>query len=346
VHASLSLKRTDLTLASPALDPALNYALNRPSPPACRGTVDSSVADSFVSAIVQAESLEHFHLFRSPPPPGPSIDATARSGNAARSPQKLSRRRSSPAPALELHTDVGLFIVMTAAEVLRLGRARIDRGASGAGGDMHDDDDEKSRGDRGGRAEGDVGFDLPPAGNDGFDSGLRIELPSGEIVRPTYPAGSLLVLNGEGGGLWLRAAAGAPRPYAPAHEVVMPTVQGSSGDGTRLDGLVDDGEGDSAAGGSGRDASTEPVPGDDKGTEEVVRVWFGRMFLPPNDARFQPRTAASRGYTAGAPSLGALTFGEYRRKTYESFRDGRPYDASTAGETHPPCFLKRWTQLF
>ena len=52
----------------------------------------------------------------------------------------------------------------------------------------------------------------------------------------------------------------------------------------------------------------------------TARVWFGRMFFPPRDARIQH-----------GPDKGRLTFNEYRQQTYAAFHQGRPCDASPAG---------------
>ncbi|GAX78013.1 hypothetical protein CEUSTIGMA_g5455.t1 [Chlamydomonas eustigma] len=49
------------------------------------------MGDSFVSAVLRAESLEHFHLFQRRAPP-------------------------SDQPSLDMHSDMGLFLIMTAAE--------------------------------------------------------------------------------------------------------------------------------------------------------------------------------------------------------------------------------------
>ena len=83
--------------------------------------------------------MEHFHLFRRTGPP-------------------------SGAATLEMHSDLGLFIVMTAAEYFDL-----------------------ASGDR-----------VPPSAEGRPESGFRLQLPDGRIVRPTFPDGCLLVMNGEG----------------------------------------------------------------------------------------------------------------------------------------------------
>ena len=90
--------------------------------------------------------MEHFHLFRRTGPP-------------------------SGAATLEMHSDLGLFIVMTAAEYFDL-----------------------ASGDR-----------VPPGAEGRPESGFRLQLPGGGIVQPTFPDGCLLVMNGEGARLvgWL-----------------------------------------------------------------------------------------------------------------------------------------------
>ena len=140
------------------------------------GTVDSRNADSFVSTILTAESLEHFHIFSSNN--SPSFES----------------HEAVQKKTLELHADMGLFIIMTPAEYLNL-------------------DDSSS-----------VRQDVLDGGSEAF----HLELPDGEIVVPTFPRGSLLVMNGEGATRWMRAEKGARKPYAPAHEVSLPPLKGQS----------------------------------------------------------------------------------------------------------------------
>ena len=186
-----------------------------------------------------------------------------------------------------------------------------------------------------------------------LDSGLRLALPSGEVVRPRFPPGCLLIMNGEGSSLWMRAARGAPRPYAPPHEVVLPSAMAAGGSVaasaaadplpsamapasaadtasaslTRGPEAAAVGAVGAEAGGAGYAApSGHRIGFDDR---EVVRAWFGRMFFPPRDAALQQQQqgGSGRGDSGAAP----LTFGEYRQQTYSSFHDGQPQSASTAG---------------
>lgn len=127
---------------------------------------------SFVSAVLSAESLEHFHMFTRP-------------ADVSTSPPDEEQA------SLEMHTDMGLFIVMTAAEYL------LDSGER-------------------------LGLD-----QSNVESGLRLELRNGQVVVPLFPADSLLVMNGEGSHLWMRGAdTWADRPHAPAHEVWVPNITG------------------------------------------------------------------------------------------------------------------------
>ena len=320
------------------------------------------MADSFVSAVVRAESLEHFHIFRKMSPSDSSMVKAAEGVDGGRGPPDKSRgfshdgrsnlasretaeerlwggqekvladpleyrsgsmsRSADPGgplgsrrnrPALELHTDVGLFIVMTAAEVLLHNKVVVTDG--GGGGDTmgHHDGNKASSG------RSDMEVELIPVDDSNSDSGLRIELPSGEVVRPLFPRGSLLVMNGEGGARWIKAERAAERPFAPPHEVVMPSF------GAPFDYMM---EGENSEEGGSEGAASSAGNGGD----EVVRVWFGRMFLPPSDARLQLPPPSTIDGVSGPSAAASLTFGEYRRKTYESFRDGVPYEASSAGE--------------
>jgi hypothetical protein len=120
-----------------------------------------------------------------------------------------------------MHSDMGLFIIMTAAEYFNL----QDEGSKDV---LH-------------QSRQLLGEARP-------ESGLLIELPDGQVVRPVFEEGSLLVMNGEGASMWMRVEgphASPLPPYAPPHELVVPDVQGAT------------------------------------------RAWFGRMYLPPRDAVLQ-----------------------------------------------------------
>ncbi|KAG1650545.1 hypothetical protein FOA52_009250, partial [Chlamydomonas sp. UWO 241] len=123
--------------------------------------VSTGRPSEYTDAVTRGESLEHFHVFR---------------------------REHAPTAAetLRLHSDVGLFIVMTAAENYETAAAegRLQRLAG----------------------------DTKPA------TGFLLELADGELVRPIIPDNSLLVMNGEGSSRWISGAAGAPRPRAASHE--------------------------------------------------------------------------------------------------------------------------------
>lgn len=131
-----------------------------------RTGADASPSGSFVAAVKKGESLEHFHLFNRP--------------------------ASTPIadfPTLDLHSDIGLFIIMTAAEYIS-----------------------QSNGAR----------QSPEQGKP--ESGFWLQLPNGEVVQPKIPDGSLLVMNGEGCNKWVRR--GSVQLQVPTHEVVIPEMQG------------------------------------------------------------------------------------------------------------------------
>ncbi len=94
---------------------------------------------------------------------------------------------------------------------------------------------------------------------------LLLELPSGHLVRPLAPSGSLLVMHGEATHLWMppASAAGGVRPYVPAHEV----------------------------------GSVEGLP---EG-QPWARTWFGRMFFPLADA--PPRPGGDAALLLGGANL-------------------------------------------
>mmetsp|Transcript_8235 Transcript_8235/g.15641 ORF Transcript_8235/g.15641 Transcript_8235/m.15641 type:complete len:661 (-) Transcript_8235:441-2423(-) len=134
-------------------------------------TSNEHLDHSFHWAASNAESLEHFHLFTKPE-------------------TNLSHAASAGEPALHMHSDMGIFLIMTPAAYFRIDEAAI-----------------------------------PSAPTAGMNSGFYLELPSGELVHPTFPPNSLLVMGGEASARWMQR----PRPppvYAPAHEVVLPEMHG------------------------------------------------------------------------------------------------------------------------
>ncbi len=91
--------------------------------------------------------------------------------------------------ALDMHSDVGLFLVMAPATLLQSDTL------------------------------------LPVAGSPS-GAGLRLRLPSGEVVEPEVPPGSLLVMIGEASERWMRLPPSLTL-HAPAHEVVVPQSPGA-----------------------------------------------------------------------------------------------------------------------
>lgn len=169
--------------------------------------------DSFVQAVVQGESLEHFHTFTRPQggPQRPSA-----------TPATAAASDSQATAALHMHTDIGMFIVTTAAQYFEASNPNTTPGDEGTGAgqvwrqsgepDVAESDDVTG-----------AGASHPPTGPPRPHPGLYLELPSGQVVRPLFPAGSLLVMNGEAGSKWMRVSRGAPLPPAAPHEVVLPT---------------------------------------------------------------------------------------------------------------------------
>eukprot|EP00798_Chlamydomonas_sp_ICE-L_P012782 gene12782-16040_t len=134
------------------------------------------------SAMEKSESLEHFHVFH-----GPKED--------------IQNSKDGENAAIELHTDMGLFLVMSAAEYFSTNGPNSQR--------------------------------LDP-NNGKPESGFILQLPDGRMVKPIIPDGSLLVMNGEGCTRWSWPGHSAEQvqasraPHPAAHEVVLPQLKGIS----------------------------------------------------------------------------------------------------------------------
>ncbi|KAG2424287.1 hypothetical protein HXX76_014665 [Chlamydomonas incerta] len=133
----------------------------------------------YSAAVRAAESLEHFHVFS----PAPS---KARGGSGG----------STVEHTLGLHSDIGMFLVMTPAELFNTAAPTSPSSLDG----------------RPPRRAGD----------------LVAQLPDGRLVRPLLPEGGavLLVMNGEGLTRWMRPAATRHVPYSPMHEVLSTDMGG------------------------------------------------------------------------------------------------------------------------
>mmetsp|Transcript_23883 Transcript_23883/g.32833 ORF Transcript_23883/g.32833 Transcript_23883/m.32833 type:complete len:652 (+) Transcript_23883:108-2063(+) len=234
-------------------DPATS--LTGPSP-SCSHT-------SFVEAVRAAESLEHFHLFQQGQEEG----------------QSGSKEKK---PTLHMHSDMGLFIVMTPGEFFESHQW-----------EKSDNPEAQDKA---------MFTSVPTKGSENVPergSGLFLELPSGEVVAPKFPKDCFLVLGGEGAKRWISRPEAVPL-YAPAHEVVLPSLQ------------------------SGR----------------LVRAWYGRMFFPPRSATLMlppddpALTLLPVSNRTQAQVRTSLTFGELREQTYSAFLSGQPEIALTAG-CHP-----------
>ncbi len=154
-------------------------------------TTAAPTTNSFETAVREAESLEHLHVFSRP-------TSTSSSGSGTND------------RMLDLHSDIGLFLVMTAAEYVQLGSN------GGQGSSMSS-----------ARRLASSGSDAaapPPAG-------LLLQLADGRMVRPIVPPGSLLVMNGEGAARWMAppVTPGGVRPFPAAHAVESVPLGGSRG---------------------------------------------------------------------------------------------------------------------
>lgn len=111
-------------------------------------------------------------------------------------------------------------------------------------------------------------------------NGLYIQLPSGQIAQVDSSDDSLIIMVGSGGADWLLPALGAPLRALP-HALKIPTTLSTS-------------------------------------TETWTRAWYGKMYLPPNDA-----------VIASTEKTGDITYETYRQKEIEavaaaSIRDTDP----------------------
>jgi hypothetical protein len=127
-------------------------------------------SDSYASAINTSDSLEHFHVFNHRPDISDSLSNGFKTHHTLKDPRLSHASTSMTAmeanPTLEMHSDIGLFIVMTQATYFSSSSAGIEASIGASG-------------------------NKP-------ESGLYLQLPSGEVVKPTVPDGCLLVMNGEG----------------------------------------------------------------------------------------------------------------------------------------------------
>ncbi|GFR44450.1 hypothetical protein Agub_g5654 [Astrephomene gubernaculifera] len=128
-------------------------------------------AQCFTDAVRYAESLEHFHLFE--PAAAPTAEHT-----------------------LAMHSDIGLFLVMSPAELFERVAAAAAASAS-------------------------------PSSPRRYSHDLVVQLPDGRVVEPVLPDGALLVMNGEGLTRWMRPpSSDRPQPYSPMHEVLSSDMGG------------------------------------------------------------------------------------------------------------------------
>lgn len=136
-------------------------------------------AQCFSSAVEEAESLEHFHVFQ-----GQTMQSTTTTSATASAAAGVEGDGSN---ILHMHSDIGLFLVMTPAQYFTLGR------------------------------DGDA---APVAVSGSQLPDLQVALRDGSVVGLQFPADALLVMNGEGLTRWMRpSAAGRVQPWSPMHEV-------------------------------------------------------------------------------------------------------------------------------
>eukprot|EP00667_Euglena_gracilis_P010674 EG_transcript_10876 len=119
----------------------------------------SAVLGPFEGAVARSENLEHFHVYW------------------------RREERNDDTPTLRMHTDLGMYIVMTPPQYFH--------------------------------------FSGTPAGQR-IGSGFEVKLPNGETVTPEFPAGSVVVMNGEGCADWIESTT-AKSLYAPPHQVLLPS---------------------------------------------------------------------------------------------------------------------------
>eukprot|EP00667_Euglena_gracilis_P007542 EG_transcript_7615 len=119
----------------------------------------SATMGPFGAAVSRSENLEHFHVYW-------------RRGE-----------RKDDRPTLKMHTDLGMFIVMTPPQYFHFRNF--------------------------------AATDYP------VDSGFQVQLPNGDVVTPEFPAGSVVVMNGEGCADWINSKV-ARKLYVPPHQVVLP----------------------------------------------------------------------------------------------------------------------------
>jgi hypothetical protein len=117
--------------------------------------------------------LEHFHIFSQL-----DVADVADASSATLSATSNEHDEGEESSVLDMHTDMGLFIIMTAAEYF-----------------------------------GAAGQRLSVPGQEGRPetTGFLLELPGGEVVAPVIPEGCLLVMNGEGSSLWMQGSSAWPR---------------------------------------------------------------------------------------------------------------------------------------
>ena len=172
----------------------LDHLTHAPPPPDDAPASAHAPVDSFLQAAASAESLEHFHLFTQPE----ETEEEDKKGERARAAEH------GGATTLQLHTDLGLFIIMTPGQYLDV--------ESGLG--------------VGDAVAATASANAGAHGEATATAGLYVQLPSGEVVTPTFPKGSLLLMAGEGAARWVsrRKPLGM---YAAAHEVVLPMLAGT-----------------------------------------------------------------------------------------------------------------------
>ena len=273
----------DATAALRSLVDGAAYSLLRSLQPLQRGPVamlatgGSQPYASLVDAARAGEQLEHFHSYRASP-----------SAAAATPASDASTPVVSPAAA-PLHTDAGLFIAFVPAMFVEESTTSTTSGGSSSG-----------------TSATAAGHGSPPHqyaaaadgnGAEGSGDGFYVQRWDGTRARvsPASESSSVVFLLGDGWSQWLNPQLDRPLRAAP-HGLIMknglvvtPRTSDDTGgeEGSRSSASSSDGS-------SGRASSSSASS---RGST-LLRVWYGRMYLPPADAVQHAAAAPFRDWRA------------------------------------------------
>ncbi|KXZ48011.1 hypothetical protein GPECTOR_31g375 [Gonium pectorale] len=266
-------------------------------------------ATCFRDAVAGAEGLEHFHMFTPSPSSAPkratsSLDAASAAASDASA--------AADGRMLAMHSDIGLFLVMSPAELFDTSAATAAAAATAASSSAATAGRHSIIAAPGGGGDGKT----PQRSND-----LVVQLADGRIVAPVLPDGALLVMNGEGLSRWMRvpassSALGGSQPYSPLHEVLSSDMAG----GVR----AWFGRMFMPPASAVLQVTDEPVA-----AVAVAAVSSRSSGTDGGDAARTPHISSFA--TAAATVTTKMTFGEYRQHTYRMFHDGQGHAASAVG---------------